>query len=374
MPGSVAEGRVPVTVVAGDRRVDVSLPASVPTVEVLPDVARALGIDDVPATVLSRPDGTGLDPDAGAGANGVRPGEVLVLGPAPPPPRRYDDAAELAADLLDEETSGPEVHGLLPALALWGFAAVAVLAGWVAAAGQETGIRLVVAGGVLAVLAVGSAVHPGPLRWVALPLAPVGVGAVAVGLATHALPVPVSALVAVLVVLVVVSTRAFPAAALAGPAGRHAAGAVDRERLAEDLRFAGAALLAASVAASVMVVLAVPLLVVAGPGGAVLALACCVVLLLRDRAVRRDPLRLSSQLPGVVGLVAVVATWLVLHPAAALPVLGGLAAAVGLVAARPWSPGSAYAARAADVLEALGLLALAPLLVVTTGVLEVVGW
>lgn len=372
MPGSVAEGRVPITVVAGDRRVDVSLPASVPTVEVLPDVARALGIDDVQAAVLSRPDGTGLDPDAGAGANGVRPGEVLVLGPAAPPPRRYDDAAELAADLLEEEASGPEAHGVLPALALWGFAAVAVLAGWVAAEGQDTGIRLAVAGGVLAVLAVGVAVRPGRLRWMALPLAPVGVSAVVVGLATHVLPVPMGALVAVLVVSVVVATRAFPAAALAGPAGRHAAGAVDRERLTEDLRFAGAVVLAASVAASVMVVLAVPLLVVAGPGGAALALACCVVLLLRDRAVRRGPLRLSSQLPGVVGLVAVVASWLVLHPEAALPVLGGLVAAVGLLATCPWSPGSAYVARAADLLEAAALLALAPLLVLTTGVLGVV--
>ncbi|TWH02544.1 type VII secretion system (Wss) protein YukD, partial [Nocardioides sp. J9] len=68
-PGTVASGLVRVTVTSGTRRVDLVLPGAVPVAELLPELARSVGLLD-PATVHG----------------GYR---VVTAGVDEPPPRVY---------------------------------------------------------------------------------------------------------------------------------------------------------------------------------------------------------------------------------------------------------------------------------------------
>lgn len=99
---------VRVTIVSDDRRLDVSLAAAVPLIEVLPGFARSLGVLD-PALVhggfaLRRADGSTLDAALSAPEQGIRDGEVLTLarGTAMAEPRVYDDLTEAVIDAATE--------------------------------------------------------------------------------------------------------------------------------------------------------------------------------------------------------------------------------------------------------------------------------
>ncbi|WP_053387158.1 type VII secretion integral membrane protein EccD [Leucobacter japonicus] len=95
---------VRVSVVHGERRVDLVIPGRLPLLEVLPGIARGLGVLD--ATLLhggyrlTRADGAELDPTRGAVAQGIDQGEILTLsrGQLIAVPRRYDDVVEAVID------------------------------------------------------------------------------------------------------------------------------------------------------------------------------------------------------------------------------------------------------------------------------------
>lgn len=102
--GSPTDEIVRLSVVHAERRIDLAVPGALPLVEVLPGVARSLGVLD-PTLLhggfrLDRSDGAMLDPRRSARAQGIRPGEVLTLvrghhtGVTP----KYDDVVHAVID------------------------------------------------------------------------------------------------------------------------------------------------------------------------------------------------------------------------------------------------------------------------------------
>jgi type VII secretion integral membrane protein EccD len=100
---------VRVTVVGGTRRADLVVPGTVPVAELLPALARSLGLLDA-ATVhggyrLATPVGRELTGDAGLIGQGVEDGDLLVLavGVEQAAPRVYDDLVEATADVVERD-------------------------------------------------------------------------------------------------------------------------------------------------------------------------------------------------------------------------------------------------------------------------------
>jgi type VII secretion integral membrane protein EccD len=96
-----------VSVTAGDRAVDLGAPGNVPVAELVPGLARTLGLLD-PSTVyggfrLLRSDGVALDSDRSLQAQGVQDGALLSLesGAAVEVVRVYDDIVEAVADAVE---------------------------------------------------------------------------------------------------------------------------------------------------------------------------------------------------------------------------------------------------------------------------------
>jgi len=157
-----ASGLVRVTVSSGSRRVDLVLPGAVPVAELVPELARSVGLLD-PATVyggyrLVTADGRELAGDAGLVMQGIEDGGLLTVaaGVDDEPPRIYDDVVEAMTDVVE--------HDLRP---------------WEPAAGRRTALG---AAGLLMLLgAVSLLVQRGAL------LAGVAAAVVAAGLVTGAI-------------------------------------------------------------------------------------------------------------------------------------------------------------------------------------------
>lgn len=106
---SVASGLVRVTVASGSRRVDLVLPGAVPVAELVPELARSVGVLDA-STVhggyrLIAQDGRRLAGDAGLTIQGIEDGGLLTVtaGVDDEPPRVYDDIVEAMADVVEHE-------------------------------------------------------------------------------------------------------------------------------------------------------------------------------------------------------------------------------------------------------------------------------
>jgi ESX secretion system protein EccD len=102
-------GLVRVTVASGTRRVDLVLPGAVPVAELVPELARSVGLLD-PATVyggyrLVTPEGRELAADAGLIMQGVEDGGLLTVaaGVDDRPPRVYDDVVEAMTDVVEHD-------------------------------------------------------------------------------------------------------------------------------------------------------------------------------------------------------------------------------------------------------------------------------
>lgn len=104
-PGSLGT-LVRVSVTAGDRTVDLGAPGNVPVAELVPGLARTLGLLDAATVhaglVLVRTDGRPLDSDRGLQAQGVEDGAVLGLEVGEVEQVRvYDDVVEAVADAVE---------------------------------------------------------------------------------------------------------------------------------------------------------------------------------------------------------------------------------------------------------------------------------
>jgi type VII secretion integral membrane protein EccD len=104
-----ASGLVRVTVASGTRRVDLVLPGAVPVAELVPELARSVGLLD-PITVyggyrLVTQDGRELAADAGLTMQGVEDGGLLTVsaGVDDEPPRVYDDVVEAMTDVVERD-------------------------------------------------------------------------------------------------------------------------------------------------------------------------------------------------------------------------------------------------------------------------------
>lgn len=162
---------VPVSVHAGHRRLDVALPATIPVVELMPDLLTTLGVLDEAADgcALLLASGRGLESGDSLAAQGVGAGAVLSLvAGSPPPPRLYDDPVAAVLDVPAREVPEPVrratilgVAGLCLA-ALWaalvmspgsvttvlsGCLALLLVAAGAALAGAWPGAALALAGG-----------------------------------------------------------------------------------------------------------------------------------------------------------------------------------------------------------------------------------
>jgi type VII secretion integral membrane protein EccD len=108
---AAAEARVlvRVTVTSSTRRVDLVLPGVVPVAELVPELARSVGLLD-PVTVyggyhLVTRDGRALATHAGLTLQGVEDGDVITIaaGVDDEPPRVYDDVVEAMADAVERD-------------------------------------------------------------------------------------------------------------------------------------------------------------------------------------------------------------------------------------------------------------------------------
>ena len=448
--GSIASGLVRVTVTSGSRRVDLVLPGAVPVAELLPELARSVGLLD-PATVhggyrVVTAEGRQLATDTGLTLQGVEDGGLLSVsaGVDEVPPRIYDDVVEAMTDVVEQDLRpwhpaagrrttliAAALLFVLGAAALWvqrdaalvpaaavlvavaliagavvisrvqRDAEVAVTLGWLSALyGVVAGLAFapadtpffadpLVAAGTGALLAgVVGAVGLGPGRILMVPAAVLGAIAVALGLLIRGLEPEgdlAADLLVALLALVVLLGSIFPWLAL-GATGTRAEelySAADitadpdeivRDQVAADARLAHEILLTITGTVGVLIVLVAPIAVGLGVAGALLALDVCLVVMLRTRQYRTGSEVALGLGAGIAGLAVTALSVLLLQPgwrptlAVAVAVTGALLVAVSLVPSAP----SVRRGRAGDVLETIALVALVPLVVVATGLFDLV--
>jgi type VII secretion integral membrane protein EccD len=104
-----ASGLVRVTVTSGTRRVDLVLPGAVPVAELVPELARSVGLLDAVTVYggyrLVTQDGRALATDSGLTIQGVEDGGVITVaaGIDDEPPRVYDDVVEAMTDVVESD-------------------------------------------------------------------------------------------------------------------------------------------------------------------------------------------------------------------------------------------------------------------------------
>ena len=108
-PAARTSGLVQVTVASGSRRVDLVLPGAVPVAELVPELARSVGLLDATTVYggyrLVSQDGRELAGDSGLTLQGVEDGGLLTVaaGVDDDPPRIYDDVVEAMADVVERD-------------------------------------------------------------------------------------------------------------------------------------------------------------------------------------------------------------------------------------------------------------------------------
>ena len=106
---SVASGLVRVTVASGSRRVDLVLPGAVPVAELVPELARSVGLLDALTVhggyAVTTAEGRRLSGDVGLLVQGVEDGGLLTVtaGVDEEPPRVYDDVVEAMTDVVERD-------------------------------------------------------------------------------------------------------------------------------------------------------------------------------------------------------------------------------------------------------------------------------
>ncbi|HEY1119728.1 MAG TPA: EsaB/YukD family protein, partial [Acidimicrobiales bacterium] len=102
-------GLVRVTVASGSRRVDLVLPGAVPVAELVPELARSVGLLDALTVyggyAVTTAEGRRLAGDLGLLMQGVEDGGLLTVsaGVDEEPPRVYDDVVEAMTDVVERD-------------------------------------------------------------------------------------------------------------------------------------------------------------------------------------------------------------------------------------------------------------------------------
>lgn len=425
--GAAPAALLRVTVSGGDRHADLAVPGGLPLAEVLPDLARAVGLldaDVAPAGYrLVASDGRVLRPGRSLAEHGVTDGARLAVAAAADDPaaRVHDDPVAALADAvardLDPWTTAAtrRTTSITVALLLAGGPGALLLAGRGLATGVAavTATVLLVAAGVwlsarsaapppyavaLVLAAAPYAACAGlllavPSHTAGVPLAAAGLAAATVGGLAAALPGgrPLglgvlgagAAVGAVGVVrtwvpdVLVVAPVLLTAVALAGStipwlAAGPACDVTDPHGATRRVHRAHDWLVAVSVSTGILLVLLTPAVVSRGGAGVALAVAGSAAVLLRTRRRRVASDVLAGIVAGGAGLLATAGSVAVVLPgwrpavAVVLP-LAGLALLAGTVV-QVGTP--VRRARLADLAESAVLLALLPLMVVAVGLLD----
>lgn len=368
---------VRVSVASGSRRVDLVLPGSVPVAELLPELARTVGLLGTGSAHAGyrvvTSDGRSLLGSASLTAQGVEDGGLLTIAAVvdDSPPKLYDDVVEAMEDIVERGTQPlpPVVRQVTAMVAACAFLAVGAVAlarqrSGLAAAGACVMVGLLVPASIglrrfhrgrgvgvcMAWLGIGFAALSGfalaPDRQpVATLVAAAGAGTMVVGaLATVGLAgsrllvgpavgigailtasgsvigyfrLPADVGFATVLVLVVVAGSACPWLALGVIGARSRVDdcmPVDLGRLERDALLGHEILLTASLAVCGTVVVLTPFAVAGGLPGTGLAVSACLVLALRTRHHRVGSEVLVGVASCVLGLLSTAATVLWLHP------------------------------------------------------------
>jgi hypothetical protein len=414
-----------VSVVAGSRRVDLAVSPALPVAELVPGLARRLGVVSYDGLHLATAAGDPLDDAAGLAGQRVPDGAVLCLAPSAPPPVVHDDPAQALVEMgstVDAEAPPPgatrsPAWGGWPACAASGLLlALGAVAAATACAPREAGVvaLLLLAAGLTlgraapgpgvvlvtgacgyaavasALLAAGARPGQGPV-WSAaggagiavasvamaalprhrlrlLPVLVVAAVAAVVGAVVTARPVPVPVLACVVLAVAVLATTGLPWVAVGRISSIRAR--VDAVRLADDARVARELLAGLGWGLAIVQLVVTP--VVAGHGTGGLALAGCASAFAAVRSSRA--VGVAEALPGLVagglGLLATAAVALASNPAWRPTGSAALAVGAGVLLAGRWLGLEGVLARSArHALEAVCLVALLPLVVLATGTL-----
>jgi hypothetical protein len=429
---------VRVSVTSGSRRVDLVVPGAVPVAELVPELARSVGLLDAVTAYagyrLVTRGGRELVGDAGLTVQGVADGDVITVAARvdDPPVRVYDDLVEAMTDAVERDlvpwdaAAGRRVMSGATVLILLVLAASLLLlrASDVAAAaavmvavvlvlgavvlsrtGSQTGVAVAGAwvGSVFAAVAGltfacdapfvgtpvaaagGGALLAGLVATLGfagsrtLLLPPVVVGAVflATGVLVRGTSYDLAVVLTTALTLVVLAGSAFPSLALGAAGAFGDPDAIDAARLAADARVAHEILVAVSSAVGVLLVLVAPLAVSLGVGGALVSVLACLVVMLRPREYRAAAEALVGHVSRVLGLAATAAAALLLRPAWRPATAAALAVSGAVLLALTLLPraGSVRRARLGDLVETAALLALPSTLVVASGVCSSLrGW
>lgn len=328
----MSEGLLRITAVAGGRRSDLAVPGGVAVADLLPELARAVGLLD-PAAVYAgyrlHAHGRRLQPDRGLREQGVDDGALLAVaaGVDDPLALTHDDLVEATAEAVERRRA------------------------WAPTATRRTTLAA-------GLVALGVAI--GALAWDVVPRLVAG----------WSLPVPggdPGVVAAVVLVLVVLAGQALPALAVAVGVGRGQGVPVDPDLVTALVARSTRVLVVGSGAVAALAALTVPL-VADGTAGAVLAVVCALVLLLRARRHRAHTAVLVDAIGGLTVMLVGAVTVLARHPDARSAVAGGILLAGLAACAATGLPGGSTVLRARllDVLETAVLVALAPLLLLAT--------
>lgn len=192
-----ATSLVRVTIASATRRVDLVLPGAVPVAELVPDLARSVGLLD-PATVyggyrLLTPEGRELAGDAGLIMQGVEDGSHLTVavGADEAPPRIYDDVVEAMTDVVERDlkpwqpAAGRRTAlGAAAVLLALGAGALVVQGGPVAGVAAVLVAVALLAGAIVVARAQGEAEAAVALSWMSAAYA--AVGGLLIAAQTHA--------------------------------------------------------------------------------------------------------------------------------------------------------------------------------------------
>ena len=157
-----ASGLVHVTVASGSRRVDLVLPGAIPVAELVPELARSVGLLDASTVYggyrLITQDGRELATDSGLTMQGVEDGGLITVtaGVDDEPPRVYDDVVEAMADVVEHDLT-PWQPAAGRRTALWA-AGLALALGAYTLRLEGPGVLTAVAAAVVAILLVTGAV------------------------------------------------------------------------------------------------------------------------------------------------------------------------------------------------------------------------
>lgn len=152
---------VRVSVASGTKRADLGVPGSIPIAEIIPELARELGVLD-PHTAsqgfrLRTGDGRAVDPDRGLTAQNISDGAVLSLEPVSATQDKvYDDVVEAVSDLVESQfTPWTAQHSATTAV---GAAVVFFLtAAYALFSARANGVLIAALAGVCALLLLGAA-------------------------------------------------------------------------------------------------------------------------------------------------------------------------------------------------------------------------